>query len=433
MASKVIIGILILLVVISGGLGYYAYTLSQQINFLTGQLTAFQMEQATQIDTLSSELSSFRGEALTNVGSLKEDIDENLGRIGTLQEGIDDNLTKIDSLENRTGETLAEVNALEEDIKNDIEDVKQEATELSQSIIDANEVYQKVSQATVRISNGDRTIGSGFILDNEGHVVTAHHVVEDLSKIYVVLPDGRISKATNTVSCLQSDLAVLTVEDELNVEPPKLADSSRVRTGEPVAAIGSPFDLAETLTTGIVSQTGRFIEIEYNSLTRWVPNLIQFDAAVNFGNSGGPLVNSNGEVIGLVIARIGPDEGDGIYYAVSSNKVKRVTDSLIAQGSFDYPWLGIMITNLTPQMAQDRGLESTNGILVDAVLSESPAAVVGIEADDIIVAIDGVDLRDMADLNSYLGEYKSPGETATITMIRNDSEMELSIEIGKRP
>ncbi|GAI50687.1 unnamed protein product, partial [marine sediment metagenome] len=118
-------------------------------------------------------------------------------------------------------------------------------------------------------------------------------------------------------------------------------------------------------------------------------NLIQFDAAVNFGNSGCPLLNSEGEVIGMVIARIEPNEGDGIYYAVSSNKLKRVTASLIAQGSFDYPWIGVGIANLTPQMVQTRALETTNGILVGEILAESPASAAGIEVDDIIMAFDG--------------------------------------------
>ncbi|MBA7671794.1 Serine protease Do-like HtrA [subsurface metagenome] len=299
-------------------------------------------------------------------------------------------------------------------------------------MIDASEVYQRVSQATVRISNGERTIGSGFIFDNEAHVLTASHVVEDLSQIYVVLPDGRISTATSTGSCLFSDVAVLTLEDELIVEPIMLADSASVRIGEPVAAIGNPLDLTETLTTGIVSQTNRYAEIDYDSQTRWVTNLIQFDAAVNAGNSGCPLVNAEGEVIGVVIARIEPDEGDGIYYAVSSNKVKRVAASLIAQGSFDYPWLGVVITDLTPQIVQTKALETANGVLVTEIAANSPAEAAGIEAEDIIVAIDGVTIRDVATLTSYLGEHKSPGETATITLIRDTTELELSLEIGKR-
>ena len=425
MTNKVIIGILVFLVVLSGGLGYHSYTLSQQINSLGEQMTVWQTEQATQIDRLGGELTTLRGEILTRFGDLKGEIDENLIQIGALQDKIGGNLAKIDALKDRIDGTLAKINTLEGEIR--------DTTGLSQSVIDANEVYQKVSQATVRISNGERTVGSGFIFDGEAHVLTAHHVVENLAEIYVVLPDGRISTATNTGSCLFSDVAVLTLEDELVVEPLKLADSASVRIGEPAATIGNPFDLTETLTTGIVSQINRYAEIDYDSQTRWVANLIQFDAAVNFGNSGCPLANTEGEVIGMVIARIEPDEGDGIYYAVSSNKIKRVAASLIAQGSFDYPWLGVGIVNLTPQMVQTRDLATANGVLVEKVLAESPAKAAGIKVDDIIVAIDGVALRDVAALTSYLGEYKSPGETATFALIRDATKLELSIEIGKRP
>ena len=425
MTNKIIIGILIFLVALSGGLGYHAYTLSQQINFLGEQMVVLQMEQATRIDTLSSELTTLRGEILTRFGDLKGEIDKNLTQIDTLENEIGGKLAQIDTLKDRIDGTLAKIDTLESEIKDTIG--------LSQSVIDANEVYQQVSQATVRISDGERTIGSGFIFDNEAHVLTAQHVVENLSEIYVVLPDGRVSTATNIGSCLFSDVAVLTLDDELIVEPLKLANSARVRIGEPVAVIGNPFDLTETLTTGIVSQTNRYVDIEYNSETRWVSNLIQFDAAVNFGNSGCPLLNAKGEIIGMVIARVEPDEGDGIYYAVSSNKIKRVVDSLITQGSFDYPWLGVGITNLTPEMVQTRSLETARGVLVQGVIAESPAEEAGVEADDIIVAIDGVAIRDVAALTSYLGEFKSPGETTTLTLTRDNVELELSIETGKRP
>lgn len=424
MTNKVIIGILVFLVILSGGLGYYAYALNQQFNSLNEQLTAFQAEQANRIDAVSDELNTLSVETLTRVSYLGGKIDENLAQIDTLEDEMDGSLTKIGTLEDRLGGTLAKIDILEGEIR--------DIPELPQTVLDASEVYQRVSQATVRISNGERTIGSGFIFDNEAHVLTASHVVENLSQIYVVLPDGRISTATNTGSCLFSDVAVLTLEDELIVEPIMLADSASVRIGEPVAAIGNPLDLTETLTTGIVSQVNRFAEIDYDSQTRWVTNLIQFDAAVNAGNSGCPLVNAEGEVIGVVIARIEPDEGDGIYYAVSSNKVKRVAASLIAQGSFDYPWLGVVIIDLTPQIVQTKALETANGVLVTEIAANSPAEAAGIEAEDIIVAIDGVTIRDVATLTSYLGEHKSPGEIATITLIRDTTELELSLEIGKR-
>lgn len=429
MDNKIIIGILVLLVVLSGVLGSYSYALNQQINSLGEQLAVFQMEQAILITDMSSELTDVSKETSTKVDDLKDGIDSNFTQIDALKDEIDENIMGIDTLRGEIDENLSRIDTLGDEIR----DTAELSQSVSQSVMDANKVYQRVSQATVRISNGDSTIGSGFVIDREGHVVTAQHVVENLSTVYVVFSDGRVSEATNIASCRRSDIAVLTIEDELDIEPPPLADSDTVRIGEPVATIGNPFNLTETLTIGIVSQTNRFIEIEYDAQNRWVPNLIQFDAAVNFGNSGGPLVNSKGEVIGLVIARIGPDEGDGIYYAISSNKLKRVTDSLIAQGSFDYPWLGVTIMDITPQMVQDRNLETVNGILVEGILADSPAATAGIEVDDIIIAIDGLALRDVAELTSYLGEHKSPGDATIVTLLRDNSKKDIFLEIGTRP
>jgi len=246
------------------------------------------------------------------------------------------------------------------------------------------------------------------------------------------LPDGRISRATVAGSCQYSDIAVLTLEDGLDIKPPTLVDSVTVRIGEPVAVVGYPFNLTQTLTSGIVSQINRSAEIEYDWQTRWIANLIQFDAAVNFGNSGSPLLNSEGEVIGMVIGRVKPEEGDGIYYAVSSNKVKRVANSLVSQGSFDYPWLGLEVANLTPEMVRIRGLETTHGVVIRRVFTGSAAEVAGIRVDDIIVAMDGVTVSDVSELTSYLGEYKSPDELAIVALIRGSRTLELTLKIGER-
>jgi S1-C subfamily serine protease len=232
---------------------------------------------------------------------------------------------------------------------------------------------------------------------------------------------------------MYSDVAVLTSKEALNIEALTLADSSNVRVGEPVIVIGNPLELPGTITSGIVSQTNRFVEIRYDSGTRWVANLIQFDAAVNFGNSGSPLLNSKGEVIGMVIGRVDPNLGDGIYYAVSLNKVKRVADSIITRGSFDYPWLGVEIANLTPETVRARGLKTTNGVLVKGVITNTPAGAAGIKVDDIIMGIRGMAVQGTADLTSYLGEYMSIDEVVTLEIIRDGAKLELSVKLGKRP
>jgi len=361
MANKIIIGILVFLVIILGGSGYYSYTLAQQVDYLSEQLTVYQQEQARRISSVSSELADLRRETLAKFNSLEDEIGETTIEIGTLKDELKNEMGKttarIDTLEREIDSTLGRIDTLEDEM-GDI------SAALPKSVMNASEVYQRVSQATVRVSNGETLIGSGFIFDTDSHVITAHHVIENMSTIYVVLPDGRLSRASVVGSCERSDVAVLTLQDRLVVEPLTLADSALVSIGEPVATIGNPFDMTETLTTGVVSHTGRYINVDYESGTRAVANLIQFDAPANPGNSGCPLVNSAGDVIGLVIARILAERGDGINYAVSSNKISRVAAALIAHGSYDYPRLGLLITNLTPQMAEMRGLETTSGALV---------------------------------------------------------------------
>jgi len=425
MANKVVIGILVLLAILMGGFGYYTYTLSQQIDSLGEQLTTFETEQTARVDAISDELFTLRNETTSSINALEGKIGETLAEIDTLQEELGATQNRIAGLESDIGGVTSQVESLED--------------RLTDTVIDASEVYQKVRQATVRISDGQITWGSGVIYDTDGHVITNHHVVERLSEIYVILHDGRISKATTVGSCQISDIAVLEMEDNPAIEPPPLADSRLIEIGEPVIALGSPGDivdnplgLTDTLTSGIISQVNRIIKIQSGTEIRSVPNLLQFDAAINFGNSGGPLANSDGEVIGIVIARISPTEGDGIYYAVSANKARQVATTIIEQGYFDYPWVGTGILDLTPQIVQDRNLETSNGVLVGVVSSDGPAEAAGIKVDDIIVAIDGVSVKDMGELTSYLGEFKSPGDAATISLIRGSTEIELSIEVGKR-
>lgn len=382
MFNKLIIGILVFLLVLIGILGAYAFNLVGEIDALSQQLTVSQEQQAAQISTLSDELATFRGETIARIDAL----DDELGSV---------------------------------------------TTGLEQSVINAGKLYQEVSKGIVRVSDGEKIVGSGFVFDADGHVVTAQHVVEGQAQIDIILPDGSVSAATIIGSCEHSDIAVLTLEHELAVEAITLADSDAIGVGEPVVVIGSPLDLPGTITSGIVSQTHRFVEVEYDLKTRWVANLIQFDAAVNFGNSGGPLLNSKGEVIGMVVARVDPKLGDGVYYAVSSNKVKRVALSLIDRGFFDYPWLGIEIVNLTPETVRTRNLETANGVLVKKITADSPAEAAGIKANDVMVAIDGRTVRQVGDLTWYLGEYKNPDEVVTLALIRDGAELELSLKLGK--
>jgi len=387
-ANRVILGVLVSALVFTGTLCTYAFHLGAKIDALSEQLVASQKQQAAEISALCDEMITFKGETLA---------------IKT--------------------QTLARIDALDNELRG-------VAIEMEQSVIDAGKLYQEVSQGVVRISDGEKVLGSGFAFDSEGHILTPQHVVEGQSQIYIISPDGYTSPATIVGACEYTDIAVL--QQSLPIPALTLADSTMVKVGEPVIVIGNPLGLPEAITSGIVSQTNRFVEVGYDTKTQWVASIIQFDAAVNFGNSGSPLLNSKGEVIGMVIARVDPKLGDGVYYAVSSNKVRRVALSLIERGSFDYPWLGVEIANLTPETARARNLETVNGVVVKTVIPVTPAEAAGIKVDDIIVAINGTLVQEVAELTCYLGEYASPDDEVTLALIRDGAKIELPVKVGKR-
>jgi len=390
--SKWAIGVLAFLVVVIGALGAHSFNLNKELI----ALTELQKETSRQIMSLQGSINTL-GEAIASQ--------------------IEQTASQITGVESRINALSTEVAGI--------------------PTIDVKGLYEEVKPGIVEVvteANGTKeSTSSGFVFDPQGYIITAYHVVEKATKVEVVIYDGTISEASIVGYSPYSDVAVLRLHRPLDVYGLTLGDSNAVAVGDLVMAIGHPFDLPGTVTSGIVSQKDRYAEIEYDrGKTRWVANLIQCDAAVNFGNSGGPLINTKGEVIGLAVARIDPKEGEGIYYFVSSNKVKRVALSIIDRGFFNYPWLGVEITDLTPREARARKLDTTNGTLVTEVLAESPAALAEIKVDDIIVAIDGIAVSETANLTSYLGENKSPNESAMLTVIRDGERLELTVKLGKR-
>ncbi|MFH0941502.1 MAG: trypsin-like peptidase domain-containing protein [Chloroflexota bacterium] len=412
MFQKLLSAGLAVVLILTGLVGVYAYNLNLQLSSLGEQLAQYQQEQRLGFSALADRLSHL------------EETSDNLSKqFETFQNQA---TNRLGSLETETGEIKAQLELAQDKLE--------KVTDTAGLQMNASQVYAQAVGATVKIGNEKQVVGSGFLYDRRGYVITASHVVEGLSVIFVTFADGLVFRAALVGKDQTSDVAVLSLNKTLNniieVEPLKLADSDQVVIGEPVAVIGQPLGTNDTITTGITSQKGRFVEIEYDSASRWVANVIQFDAAANYGNSGGPLLNRRGEVIGLVIARVNPQEGDGVNFAVSSNKVKRVASALIARGTYDYPWLGLMITRLTPQFAETSGLKTLNGVLVEQVSNGSPAETAGFARGDIITAINGTPVNEIDDLQSYLGEHVSPNETITITIQRAGKKLALPVKVG---
>lgn len=307
------------------------------------------------------------------------------------------------------------------------------------------DVYNRVNPAVVNIavSNGQ---GSGFLYDRQGHIVTNNHVVAEGGSIIVTFSDGSQSDARVVGTDPDSDLAVIRV-DQLpdNVEPVTLADSDALQVGQFVIAIGNPFGLQGSMTTGIVSALGRLLpsSTTISGASYSIPDVIQTDAAINPGNSGGPLLDIQGQVIGVNSAIESPVRASsGIGYAVPSNIVRVVAPQLIANGQVAHPWLGIAGTSVTESIAQAMGLaESQRGVLISSVTSGSPAAAAGLRGGnantglggDIIVSVDGRSVSEFDDLLSYIVQHTTVGQTIQLDVLRNGSVTTLPLTLQARP
>ncbi len=276
------------------------------------------------------------------------------------------------------------------------------------------------------------TSGSGFVYDEDGHIVTNNHVVEDADAIDVTFSEGTIVPAKVVGTDPYSDLAVLQIDGPSDLlEPLPLGPSSELLVGERVMAIGNPFGLSNSMSGGIVSQLDRDLDAPGNYK---IIDVIQVDAAINPGNSGGPLMNMQGEVVGVNTAII--QGGVGVGFAIPSDTVSREVPQLIQTGEYTHPWVGITAVNLDPDMAEELGLNVTKGTLVISVAADSPAEAVGIkggEQGDVIVGIDTVAVRKLIDVLVYIERNNHPGDTVTLTIIRNGEFLDVDVTLGERP
>lgn len=328
------------------------------------------------------------------------------------------------------------------------------ATENERSLYD---IYNRVSPSVVSISvrgqSGDGSqfgaSGTGFVIDQNGNIVTNDHVVADADQIEVNFFDGTIVKANVVGLDPDSDLAVIKVDLPSQVlVPVTLGDSDQLFIGQTTLAIGSPFSQRWTLTTGIVSALDRTIsgQTQYS-----VGSVIQTDAAINPGNSGGPLLNLQGEVIGVNSQILSETRSNsGVGFAIPSNLVKRVAAVLIAEGRMNYSFLGIQgASNLDLALIQALNIpNNTRGVVVSRVEQGGPAAKAGLQSAssptqingenvptkaDIITAIDGIQITDMSGLVSYLAINTQPGQTINLTVLREGQQITLPVVLDARP
>ena len=296
------------------------------------------------------------------------------------------------------------------------------------------------------LENQSTRLGSGFVYDKQGHIITNNHVVEGAKTVDVTFVDGNIYTAKVVGSDAYSDMAVLKIIDDFsdeNLVPVSIGDSSQLAVGQPVIAIGNPFGLSDTMTTGIVSQTGRLLPNK--DLGFSIPDVIQTDAAINPGNSGGPLLNIKGEVIGINTAiKTSTGEFSGIGFAIPSSVIKRIVPELIENGIYEHPWLGISGTSLNPDIAKTLGFERNyKGVFVSSVVKDGPAQKAGlldatfdknekIVSGDIIISIDGNPVKRIDDIIFYIEGYKHVGDKIVLNINRNGNTIELEPILQER-
>lgn len=277
-------------------------------------------------------------------------------------------------------------------------------------------------------SSEGQASGSGVIIDAEGHIITNNHVVEGQRSLYVIYVDGTKAEAHIVGTDPLSDIAVLQVDGKM----PAVAawgDSDKLQLGETVIAIGSPLgNYRGSVTVGVVGGVNRRVAEQ--------ENLIQTDAAINHGNSGGPLINLLGQIVGINTLVVRDSSGgsvaEGLGFAVPSAIVKSVADQLMAQGRIEYPFIGITYQEVTPQIAGQYNLSAKAGVMITQVTPDSPASSSGLQQQDIVTAIDGNQIDEDHSLRSILFKYRV-GDKVTLTVVRDGQEMKLDLTLVARP
>jgi S1-C subfamily serine protease len=316
------------------------------------------------------------------------------------------------------------------------------------------EIFEKAEPGVVRVNiqknqteNETGGVGSGFVFDKKGHIITNAHVIDDATKTIVTFLDGRSYNAEIIGIDESTDIGVIKVNADLKLlHPLSLGDSSNLKVGETITAIGNPFGLSGSMTSGIISQMGRLLPSNSGFS---IPDVIQTDAAINPGNSGGPLLNMRGEIVGINTAiQSTTGEFTGVGFAIPSQTVAKIVPTLISEGEYKHPWIGISGRDIDPDTANILGLKNTLGFLIITVVEDSPAFDAGLIGSnktikvesreysvggDIITAVDGIDIRKIDDILIHLQRVKTVGDEMVLEILRDNRTTNIAIILQERP
>ena len=315
-------------------------------------------------------------------------------------------------------------------------------------------IFEKAEPGVVRVNiQKNQTesevggVGSGFVFDKKGHIITNAHVIDDATKTIVTFLDGRSYNAEIIGIDEYTDIGVIKVNADFKLlQPLSLGDSSNLEVGEPITAIGNPFGLSGSMTSGIISQIGRLLP---SGSGYSIPDVIQTDAAINPGNSGGPLLNMRGEIVGINTAiQSTTGEFTGVGFAIPSQTVAKIVPTLISEGEYKHPWIGISGRDIDPDMANVLGLKDALGFLIITVVEDSPASDAGLIGSnktitvegreysiggDIILAVDGMDVRKIDDILIHLQRVKTVGDDMDLEILRDGRTTNVTIVLQERP
>ena len=338
-------------------------------------------------------------------------------------------------------------------VQNQINEINDFISEESKTL-SLTEIFEKAEPGVVRVNTIQNQtasetggVGSGFVFDKKGHIITNAHVIEGSTKTVVTFLDGRSYNAEIIGMDEYTDIGVLKVNADLKLlNPLSLGDSSNLNVGEPIAAIGNPFGLSGSMSSGIVSQMGRLLP---SGSGYSIPDVIQTDAAINPGNSGGPLLNMRGNIVGINTAiQSTTGEFTGVGFAIPSQTVAKIVPTLISEGEYKHPWIGISGRDIDPDTANVLGLKDAIGFQIITVVENSPAADAGLigsdkmivvegreypTGGDIIVGVDGMDVRKIDDILVHLQRVKTVGDEMNLEILRDGRTTNVTIILQERP